>query len=39
MITWLRKSIEYRPHARFRNAVAMERAFSKIHLKVKKRGS
>ena len=39
MITWLRKSIEYRPHARFRNAVAMERTFSKIHLKVKKRVS
>ena len=39
MIAWIRKSIEYRPHARYRNAVAMERAFSEIHLKVKKRVS
>lgn len=38
VLAWLRKSMEPRPQDRFRNAVAMERAFDKIHLKAKKRG-
>lgn len=38
VIAWLRKGIEFRPQDRWRNAVSMEKAFNKIHLKVAKRG-
>jgi len=33
MLSWLRKAIEYRPQDRYKNAVTMERAFDKIHVK------
>jgi serine/threonine protein kinase len=35
-LKWLRKAIEFRPQERYRNAVTMERAFNKIHLKLVK---
>lgn len=38
MLAWLRKSIEFRPQDRFRNAVAMERAFNEIPTRLVKRG-
>ena len=34
MLTWLRKSMEFKPQDRFRNAVSMENAYNKIHLKL-----
>lgn len=37
MITWLRKSLEFRHQDRFRDAVAMEKAFKDIRLKLAKR--
>jgi serine/threonine-protein kinase len=37
MLTWLRKSMEFKPHDRYKNAVTMERAFNKIHLKLVRR--
>jgi serine/threonine-protein kinase len=36
-ITWLRKSLEFRPRDRYRDAVAMENAFKDIRLKLTKR--
>jgi serine/threonine protein kinase len=36
-IVWLRKSLEFRPQERFRDAVAMEKAFQDIRLKLAKR--
>lgn len=38
MLAWLRKSMEFRPQDRFRNAVAMQRAFDEIPVKLVKRG-
>lgn len=35
MLTWLHKSMEFRPQDRYRNAVTMQREFNKIHMKVK----
>jgi serine/threonine protein kinase len=35
-LTWLRKSMEFKPQDRYKNVVTMERAFNKIHLKVKR---
>ncbi len=37
MLSWLRKAIEFKPQDRFRNAVAMQRAFNEIHVKQAKR--
>ena len=37
ILAWLRKAIEFRPQDRYRNAVAMERAFNEIHAKVLRR--
>jgi serine/threonine protein kinase len=37
-LAWLRKSIEFKPQDRYRSAVTMERAFDKIHIKVKRAG-
>ena len=37
MLSWLRKAIEFKPQDRFRNAVAMQRAFDEIHVKQAKR--
>jgi hypothetical protein len=34
MIAWLRKSLEFRHQDRFRNGVAMEKAFKDIRLKL-----
>ena len=34
MLRWLRKGMEFRPQARYRNAVAMERAFDEIPFKL-----
>lgn len=34
VLRWLRKGMEYKPQARYRNAVAMERAFDEIPLKL-----
>ena len=34
VLRWLRKGMEYKPQARFRNAVAMQRAFDEIPLKL-----
>jgi hypothetical protein len=36
-IVWLRKSLEFRPKDRYRDAVAMENAFKDIRLKLAKR--
>jgi serine/threonine protein kinase len=36
MLAWLRKAIEFKPQDRYRSAVTMERAFNKIHLKVRR---
>ena len=36
-IAWLRKSLEFRPQDRYRDAVAMEKAFKDIRLKLAKR--
>jgi hypothetical protein len=33
----LRKAIEFRPKDRYKNAVTMERAFDKIHVKLVRR--
>jgi serine/threonine-protein kinase len=38
MLAWLRTAMEFKPHDRYKNAVTMERAFKKIHLKVVRRG-
>jgi serine/threonine protein kinase len=37
MMTWLRKAMEFKPQDRYQNAVAMERAFNKIHAKLVRR--
>ncbi len=37
MLTWLRTALEFKPQDRFKNAVTMQRALDKIHLKVVKR--
>jgi len=37
MLAWLRKAIEIKPHDRYRNAVAMERAYAAIPIKLVKR--
>ena len=34
MLRWLRKGMEFKPQARYRNAVAMQRAFDEIHAKL-----
>jgi hypothetical protein len=34
MLRWLRKGMEYKPQARYRNALAMQRAFEEIQLKL-----
>lgn len=34
MLRWLRKGMEYEPQARYRNAVAMQRAFDEIPMKL-----
>ncbi len=34
VLRWLRKGMEYKPQARYRNAVAMQRAFEEIPLKL-----
>lgn len=36
-LAWLRKAMEFKPHDRYKNAVTMERAFNKIHLKLVRR--
>jgi len=38
-LAWLRKAIEFRPRDRYKNAVTMERAFDKIHVKLVRRVS
>lgn len=38
VLAWLRKAIEFRPQDRYKNAVTMERAFNKIHVKQVRRG-
>ena len=38
MLRWLRKGLELKPQARYRNAVAMQRAFDEIHAKLVQRG-
>jgi len=35
MLSWLRKAMQLRPQERYRNAVAMEKAFEKIRIKVR----
>jgi len=37
MLAWLRTALEFKPQDRFKNAVTMERALDKIHLKLVKR--
>lgn len=37
VLTWLRRSMEFRPQDRYRNAVTMERAFNKIRAKAVQR--
>ena len=36
MLAWLHKAIEFKPQDRFSSAVAMEKAFNKIHVKVRR---
>lgn len=36
-LAWLRTSMEFKPQDRYRNAVTMQRAFEKIHMKLVKR--
>lgn len=37
VLSWLRTAMEFKPNDRYKNAVTMERAFKKIHLKLVRR--